>query len=334
MPKSGSSFLRDVISELPGFRRALLIPTSERREQELDEFCLQQVNNLDYVAQNHVRYSSWTAEMCREYDLRPVVLVRGLLDVIVSLRDHMRSEGPVWHNFFAEAHHVELDDAELELMIARLALPWYINFYMGWRQAPGTLMIRYEDLIAAPAKVVGDILAFSGAEVAAAEVERVVEHVRGVGESRFNVGVVGRGSTLRPETVRTVLELLDFYPEAAADPYVVAIRSQARAALSGAPSPAIPSAPSRASRTASRPWLNAKAKLLVMRRLIPLALVTLAGLYWIWPNDLMPDTSRIGYLDDAVVLLIFAFAAGRFSRHKAFRKRQPQRLRRDVGHIA
>src|SRR5579872_1434315 len=131
MPKSGSTFLTDVIAELPGLRRVSLAPTSDRREQEIDEYCLQQVDRLGFVAQHHVRYSDWTAEMCRDYGLAPVVLVRSLLDVIVSLRDHMRRESTVWPMFFVEPRHAALDDARMDAMIARLALPWYLNFYMG-----------------------------------------------------------------------------------------------------------------------------------------------------------------------------------------------------------
>src|SRR5215469_9190289 len=141
MAKSGSTFLTDVIAELPGFRRALLVPAQGRRAQELDEACLQAVDRCDYVAQNHVPYSDWTGELCAEYGVAPVVLVRDLLDVVVSLRDHLRQQGPVSPIFFAEPHHASLDDDALALMIVRLALPWYLNFYMSWRQAPDALLV-------------------------------------------------------------------------------------------------------------------------------------------------------------------------------------------------
>ncbi len=312
-----------MISELPGFNRVLLIPTADRREQELDEFHLRRVNKLNYVAQNHVRHSAWTADMCRSYGLTTIVLVRSLLDVIVSLRDHLRRESHIWPNFFAEPHHAALDDAALELMIARLALPWYVNFYMGWRQAPGALIVNYEDLIQEPARLVGDILSFSGASAAPATIQSAMDRVRGVGESRLNVGVIGRGSDLRPATIRAVLDLLDFYPEAAADPYIQAVRAQGLAALSGAPAPAAhtsprAAAPPRARR--SQTWLKKATRLVLIRRAAPMGLVMLAGLYWLWPSDLMPDSKPFGYLDDGLLVLCFAFLAGRLTRYKAGRK--------------
>jgi uncharacterized membrane protein YkvA (DUF1232 family) len=330
MPKSGSTFLSDVISQLPGFQRAVLYPSSDRREQELDEFCLRQVNKFDYVAQSHSRYSEWTADMCRAYDLKPIILVRSLLDVVVSLRDHVRKQSHIWPMFFAEPPHASLDDATLELMLARLATPWYVNFYMGWRQAPDTLMVSYEELIREPVKTVRDILTFSGAAPPLAEIEAAVEAVRRTGRSRLNVGVAGRGAKLRPRTIRAVLELLDFYPEAAEDPYVVAVKAQGRAALAGDAEASWPRTVALAPRkhthdavSAVRHWLRKKAKRVLLGRIAPIVVVLLGLLYWRWPNDLMPDQGAYGHVDDGLVLLIAGFAAGRF----VYRGAQ-QRLRR------
>src|SRR5580658_10430745 len=47
------------------------------------------------------------------------------------------------------------------------------------------------------------------------------------------LGVVRRGSGVRPET-HAVLELIDFCPEAAQDPYIRSVRTQGPAALAGA----------------------------------------------------------------------------------------------------
>src|SRR5262249_25059956 len=134
-----STFLADVIAELPGFRRATLMPAFGRREQELDETCLRAFDRFAYVAQNHVRYSDWTGQLCADYGLTPIVLVRSLLDAVVSLRDHLRRESSVVPSLVAEPHHAAMSDAQLERMIARLALPWYLGFYMSWRRSPDAL---------------------------------------------------------------------------------------------------------------------------------------------------------------------------------------------------
>jgi hypothetical protein len=313
MPKSGSTFLSDVIGKCPGFRRAILTPSAGRREQEIDEQLLRKLDRVSFVAQHHVRNSDWTAEMCRGYRVTPIVLVRGLQDVVVSLRDHMRHESAVFPQFFADASHAALDDAALEQMIARLALPWYLNFYMSWRQTPGALMVSYEDLTAAPYQVIDDILQFAGANVSAEALREAVVKVEGRDASRLNVGIGGRGASLQPETIRTILGLIDLYPEAAADPYIMSVRAQADAALTGAPSPPPPRQPRRPvaeQATAPRRGLRKNYKKLLVHWVLPAALMILGLSYWAWPYDLIPDHSAYGYVDDATVMLVSSFLAG------------------------
>ncbi len=319
MPKSGSTFLSDVISQLPGFRRALLYPSSDRREQELDEFCLREVNRHDYVAQSHTRYSEWTADMCRAYNLTPIVLVRSLLDVIVSLRDHVRTQSHVWPMFFAEPPHAHQDEARLELMIAKLATPWYLNFYMSWRRAPRALMVSYEEMLRDPVALTHRIVNFAGAGAPLEEVRDAVERVQAAARSRLNVGVAGRGAKLRAETIHTVLDLMDYYPEAARDPYFVAVRAQAEAALTGAKAETWPQAVDlgpagrlKPARMADdlRHWMRKKAKRVMLGRVAPAVLLGLAALYWMWPHDLIPDNQPYGYTDDGMVALLAGFGAG------------------------
>lgn len=319
MPKSGSTFLTDVIAALPGFHRAVLVPAFGRREQELDETCLRREDRFSYVAQNHVQYSDWTAQMCGDYGVAPVVLVRSLLDAIVSMRDHLRNEGPGSPIFYVNRQHARLDDARLELLIARLALPWYLGFYMSWRQSPDALMINYEDLAARPREVVARVLAFSGASARPEVIDAAIARVRAAGAGRFNVGVPGRGQSLKPEVLRAVLELIDFYPEAADDPYILATRAECLAALAGAPAPTERPAPAPHRPRPFAPvrrWWRRNAERVVIRGLIPLVLTGLAVCYWFWPNDLIADSRPWGYADDITLLLAAGLIAGRLTAYK------------------
>jgi Sulfotransferase domain/Protein of unknown function (DUF1232) len=315
MPKSGSTYLTDVISQCPGIRRAILTPSAGRREQEIDEQLLRKLDRSSFVAQHHVRNSDWTSEMCRSYRVTPIVLVRSLQDVVVSLRDHMRSESAVFPQFFADARHASLDDASLEQMIARLALPWYLNFYMSWRETPGALMVSYEELTAAPDQVIREILLFAGADVSLEDLREAMEKVAGRDASRLNIGAAGRGSSLQPQTVRTILDLVDLYPEAADDPYIISVRAQAEAVLTGAPAPSPPkqaSRPAAVQATASWQGLRKNNKKLLVHWVLPAALMIVGLTYWAWPYDLIPDHSTYGYVDDATVMLVSSFLAGVF----------------------
>jgi uncharacterized membrane protein YkvA (DUF1232 family) len=329
MPKSGSTFLSNVIAELPGFRRADLVPDFDRREQELDEFCLRGADPFAYVAQHHVRYSQWTHDLCRDYGLTPIVLVRDLLDVVVSLRDHLRRESAAQPQFFAEAHHAAMDDARLEAMIVRLALPWYLNFYMSWRRAPGALVVRYEDLTADPTQTVREVLRFADVHASRRDIDGAIQRALGGGRSRLNVGASGRGAALSPDLAREVQGLLDFYPEASNDPYVRSLRAKAETAPSGAPLPSPPvvraiAAPAARKTSALGRWWKRHQTRVFMRVLTPVTLCALAFAYWAWPNDLIPDSSPWGRLDDLTCLTVACLMAGRLTKYRP----RPDYLRR------
>jgi hypothetical protein len=205
-------------------------------------------------------------------------------------------------------------------MIVYLGLPWCVNFYMGWRQAPDALLIDHDQLIKAPTAVVADILRHAGAYAADADIDAAVRRViaRGPGSREVDIAP---GRDLGPDAIRKVLELIDLYPEAAGDGYIQDVRRRAGRALPGDLPPAArppvgPRAGAVRPATGGRLNMDRKTKRLLLRRVIPICLLFLAGLYWLWPNDLIPDTGRIGYLDDTVVLLGFSYLAGWLTKFK------------------
>ena len=63
-----------------------------------------------------------------------------------------------------------------------------------------------------------------------------------------------------------------------------------------------------------RPWVGLNgARRLVVRIGAPLALLGLAFLYWIWPNDLVPDRLPLGRVDDVAVAFVNMFLAMRIA---------------------
>lgn len=219
MPKSGSTFLAAMIADLPGMAAESLVPAAGRAEQELSRISLARASRRAYIAQHHVHYSDWTQQMIDHYRLTPVVLVRNLYDVAVSVRDHLRRESIDWPGVWFEPHHADLPDADLEMMIARLAMPWYASFYMGWRAAPGALMLDYDDIVADPAGALVRVAGRAGVE---ARDDAVAAAVAAAArrDARLNVGRPGRGAGLDPAARAHIRALLAHYPEAAGDPYI------------------------------------------------------------------------------------------------------------------
>lgn len=207
-PKSGSSFLTGALSALPGMRGVSLVPGHDRREQELCELRLRQERRGGYVAHMHLRHSSVTDDLVKRYGLSVVVLTRDLFDVVVSLRDHLRKESTVFPMAYFTEEHLRLPDAELEAAITKLVIPWYINFYMGWRDCPYAIHVRYEGMIANPNETIASIARAVGLSPTEVEIEHAMSAVK---VTRLNSGVAGRGVSLSAGVKRDITDMLAFY---------------------------------------------------------------------------------------------------------------------------
>jgi hypothetical protein len=327
MPKSASTFVANALSAATGFPQVQLVPEFGRRQAELCEIRMAENAGVDFIAKNHTRHSSFTEQLCDDYGVSMIVLIRSLFDVVVSMRDHVHRESPVSSVFYLEKQHINRSDVELEKMITMLAIPWYVSFYMGWRSCKKAHVVMYEEMITDPAKAIGDMLSFSGISVSKEQVAAGISKATGGAGSRINVGKAGRGRSLRPETVSTIMEMLSMYPEIQDDPYIVMMKAQAQdilAARSGEAEPVLAAAvvpPVVASRPAARPPLFQRVERFIQRKsrllgsprkqLASLGLLLLAGFYFAFLRELIPDSSPFGLLDDFVVPALCAFVAGR-----------------------
>jgi hypothetical protein len=219
-PKSGSTFLSRYLAQLSGGRTYSFVPDYGRREQELSERRLLRAKlhlNPLLVGQHHVRHSAWTQRLVDRYGVGVVVLTRNLFDVVASYRDHVRNEDTVGPVVYLEKRMVEVGDDELEMFVARFAIPWYLNFYMSWRSVEGVMFADYEDIVAD-----ADGLARRALDRFGVPAKGSVEDVAAVrAKSRFNKGVPGRGRDISAEARRIVMEQAAFYARFHDDPYLV-----------------------------------------------------------------------------------------------------------------
>ncbi|MBA5778534.1 sulfotransferase domain-containing protein [Stappia sp. F7233] len=209
MPKSGSSFLADAISRLPGMRQTSLSLSSRHREQELDLHILARKANRNYVAQQHIKYSEETGRLLSKFDIRPIVLTRNLFDIIPSIRDHVRNESSEMPMAWLDPACANYNDAELECLIADLVMPWYVNFYVSWQHCPNALWVTYDQVRTDPEGVLKEISEFSGIN-AGASIEQAVAAAKAE-RRRFNVGASGRGENISPEAREWVCRLFSHY---------------------------------------------------------------------------------------------------------------------------
>jgi sulfotransferase family protein len=221
MPRTASTFLSEALCELTGFKRVELADAYAENEQELDVPRLLDAYSYGSVTQQHVVANRRTIELMQRYSIRPVVLVRNVFDIVVSIRDFLYTEGcGKWPTFFCTDESFQALDAATQLeQIVELGLPWYFDFFVSWqeatrRQALDTLWITYEDAVADWEETMARIARFYGIEQDEEAIARALERTRARARSlRLNKGTSGRGETALHESARRRIEqYARFYP--------------------------------------------------------------------------------------------------------------------------
>ena len=209
-PKSGSTWLSETLSRLPGYRRVDLVPDYDHREQELAFERLIIFHPFDYVTQHHCRFSRATERYMEIFSIKPIILVRNIFDCVVSIKefwdqgknDDERLVGSI--ACVPTEYHRWPEEEKFDFIID-MVIPWYFNFFVGWRSFAGGNWVTYEDLVAQPLVTIKNVSDKLGLGLGHA----VIEAALGEAErqpTRFNVGKAGRGEMLKraqKEKIRT-----------------------------------------------------------------------------------------------------------------------------------
>jgi hypothetical protein len=212
MPKSGSTFVTNVIAHVAGYRKTQLLSNGEN--QDLDPTLTAAARGLGVVAHMHVPGSQMALRLIKENKIACIVLERNLADAIVSFRDFIESaeirRAVDTQGFLNTSHNVIIDQSfyerskseQLDFLID-FAVPWYLRFHVSWRKYRERddvpiFSTTYEEVFAEPAKGIAKMLKFAGMNVSPSTITAAIQ---AVGRSaRFNVGVAGRGASVLSES--------------------------------------------------------------------------------------------------------------------------------------
>lgn len=219
MPKSGSTFLGVVLSELTGYRRIPLYYACGRTEQDLYLPALIDSYAFHTVTHQHTRATGSNLSLMHLFSIRPVVLVRNIFDTVVSIRDHLSNEGFGFHAFFCDERFNELDEKTQYDCIIELAIPWYFNFYVSWFNASSSgqadvSWLTYEEVMADKVEAIRAVARFCGFESATSDIKKALARAQNGGlDIRFNKGVSGRGFSALTEGQREkIVNMARYYP--------------------------------------------------------------------------------------------------------------------------
>jgi LPS sulfotransferase NodH len=212
MPKSGSTFLKEVLCALTGWSEAQLSYAYLQNEQELHLPNLLRVASENTITQQHCRATGPNTQIMQGFAIRPIVLVRRLEDVVLSLSDFYDA-GAVTNTFFGAVWPTLDSVGKVELIIDHV-MPWYAGFYASWERAVKLgrlecLFVTYEEMIADKPGAVDRIAAFLGLGKSVAECAAAVTRIDAdAARTRFNKGGAGRGAAALSEEQKARLRRL------------------------------------------------------------------------------------------------------------------------------
>lgn len=216
-PKSGSTLLKKVLCEATGFGDGHFVGAYQQNEQEI---CLPNVLDCarsDLVIQQHCRATEPNLHLLQAFGVRPIILVRNIFDVLLSFKEFC--DVGAYSNTFFPNYRLLSEEQRCALMVDDRA-PWYVNFFAGWQRAVAGgridgFWLTYKDFIADPRTAIEEILKFQGIAVDPGRLARAAGLVgRNEGDTRFNKGVAGRGSTaFSPAQVEQIQRLASYHPD-------------------------------------------------------------------------------------------------------------------------
>jgi tetratricopeptide (TPR) repeat protein len=217
VPKSASTFLKNLLVNLTGYRDLFTVYAAGQSEHEIYLPTLREFAHLDTVTQQHCRAADANVHLMQAFGIRPVVLVRNIFDSVMSLLDFYNQGAFQTSYFRADWLHLD-EEAKIDLLIDNV-IPWYFQFVASWDLAEKQNRIEvhwlsYEDLVADKPSSVLKVLEFYSLGASRRGVEQRIREIESEERKiRFNKGVTGRGSAgLNSGQQEQIRRLARYYP--------------------------------------------------------------------------------------------------------------------------
>lgn len=218
-PKSGSTFLKNVLVSLTGYKDLFSVYAALQNEHELDLPQWAKFGTLNSVTQQHSRASEANIHLMQAFNIRPVVLVRNIFDTTISLLDFYKG-GFTFSTYFTREDFLSFDQEQQIDLLIDYVIPWYFQFVASWQRVEAEKRLQvywlsYEDMIANKPGSIEKVLNFYGLNAKRDAIESVINASESDTRSnRFNKGVAGRGKAgLTQAQKDRIIRLARHYPQ-------------------------------------------------------------------------------------------------------------------------
>ena len=219
VPKSASTFLKNLLVNLTGYRDLFTVYAAGQTEHEIYLPTLRESAHLDTVTQQHCRASDANIHLMQAFGIRPVVLVRNIFDSVMSLVDFYNN-GAFQTSYFRADWQALDRETKIDLLIENV-VPWYFQFVASWDLAEKQKRLevhwlKYEELVADKTSSILGVLKFYGLGAARQGVQQRIREIESDERKiRFNKGLTGRGeSGLNDRQKEQIRRLARYYPSA------------------------------------------------------------------------------------------------------------------------
>jgi hypothetical protein len=218
LPKSSSTFCAEVLAATLNATVYKDIVIQDRfTPKDLSIAGIVNCRNRMTLSQVHLVATGANLRILRRFRIPVAILLRNLLDMVVSLRDHMNAN-PYFSSILIPNDWNALSETDKLDYIIDTAVPWTVTFYVSWARAIArgdvdTALFHYEEMLRAPVPFFRNICACFGCSVSDDLIERSLARVEKSEATRFNVGRTGRGrEELSAAQIARIRRHQDYYP--------------------------------------------------------------------------------------------------------------------------
>ncbi len=218
VPKSASTFLKNLLVNLTGFQDVFMVYAAGQSEHELYMPTAREFAHCNTVTQQHCRASDANVHIMQAFGINPIVLVRNIFDSVMSLLDFYNNQGAFFNSYFRADFQSLDEETKIDLLIDNV-IPWYFQFVASWdlvekQRRLAIKWLSYEDLIADKPAAIGDVLRFYGLGAPVKAIEAKIKETESESRKiRFNKGVAGRGvAGLTEQQKERIRRLSRYYP--------------------------------------------------------------------------------------------------------------------------
>jgi hypothetical protein len=219
LPKSGSTFLAKVITELTGFEFVQFQPIRGTNEHNIDKGVLFSNLHKNTVTQLHTKPSLSNKKLLKSNNIKVVFLYRGILNSLRSLHHHILHENEQWFMFtWTQDFHFWDEEKQFDFIID-LILPWYINFLTSWHNEIKTgdleiLSLDYDDFKSDNTSTVNQIVEFYNLNNTENEINLALNKAyEKKDQLRFNDSKDKKHYNFSKVQIKKIEKLVNYYPQ-------------------------------------------------------------------------------------------------------------------------